>query len=422
MADFSIKAFFGGDTSGLRAAIADANKAVNDFSKESKKAGISLGSGLGFGVLLFQARRFFDAVINDAQKTRDEFEKVGRSVPDTVRSVAALADGIDSLKRTSIEWGTSFLSVITRAGEGIGMFINRLRGISREQEQQREEAARNADRLEKERDKAYAERASKEKARAEREREEAARAADKRAEDEFNNLIKVSDAQKKLSERKKQDAFETLSLEQKILTDQKASLEIAKQIADYKKNGVLSTNDQLKVIELQNQQLDINNRLAENRADLAKRTADEEARIAASQRQQADTLNAIAGIKTGEQLNELSDETLQEIVRRNTAAAAEASNRSQLNSFLGGEIGSANEAARLSQEAQNAQRELTFRRNFRRTLQTRGVDAARQSFTGDPTQFDRVLQQLTSGLTVNDKQLTELEKIRRAIGGKFINQ
>lgn len=417
MADFSIKAFFGGDTSGLRAALGEANKAVNDFAKESKKAGLSLGAGFGFGVLLFQARRFFDAVINDAQKTRDEFEKVGRSVPAAVTAVAYLADGIDGLKKTTISWGTSLLGYLSEAGQGWGMFINRLRGVTAEMEKQREEAARNADKLEKERDRAFTEQAAKEKARREQEKREAERAAEKKAEDDFNNLIRVAAAQKKLDDRKKEAAYEALTLERQIIENLKQKQATEKLIADYKKNQNLSANDQIKVIELENSLLDTNNRLAEKRLALAEQTAAEEKRIAENNKEQATVLAAIAGIRTGEQFNDATDESLQEVVRRNRNAS-----RRIRGDLANAGIAQDMERARLEVEASNAERELQFRKQFRTTLEHKGVEAARRSFKGDPLEFDRILQQLTTGLTVNDKQLTELEKIRRALDGKFINQ
>lgn len=426
MADFSIKAFFGGDTSGLRAALDEANRAVGGFVKETNKAGLSLGKGFGFGILLFQAKRFFTDIINDSQKTREEFERIGKTVPDTVRSVAYLADGIDSLKKTTMEWGTSFLSVFTRAGEGIGMVINRMRGVTREMEIQREESARAADKLEKDRDKAYANREATEKKLAEqRERaaKEAARLEDQRAEKAFDDLVKVGEAQAKLNERKKDAAYQTMTVEQQILADQKELLEVTRQIAAYKKNGELSANDQLRVIELENKQMDINVRLAENRLRATTATVAEEKKILQATREEYEILTLAKGIRGGEQFNEASDESLAEVVRRNRQQAQQLAYAARVNMFVGSqEVGSSTEAARLELEARNAENELRFRRNFRSNLRRGGVEAARRSFEGDPLQFDRILQQLTTGLTVGDKQLSELEKLRRAVEGKFVNQ
>lgn len=124
----------------------------------------------------------------------------------------------------------------------------------------------------------------------------------------------------------------------------------------------------------------------------------------------------VLGASGGKQFNEASEGTLQEVLRRNS---------SKLQGLRPGSAfsyGDDMEIARLKTENANAQKELDFRRGFLGDVSRGGVDSARRNFAGDPLQFDRVLQQLTSGLGNGDKQTKLLEEIKTALGGKFVNQ
>lgn len=405
MAGFTegIKVFFGGDTSGLRASLNEANGLVDVFTKSVKKAGIDLGKGFGFGFLIFQAKQFFDAVINDAQKTRDAFEEMGKPVPAAVASVARLGDEVDRLKKGAMEVGTTMLSWVTRAGEGWGMMINRLRGVSAEQEKLFAQIEKDREAQEKKRDEALKNRGAKEKARtdeAKRDAEALARATEKRLDEEYEALVKVGAAQEKLDENRKKAAYEQLSLGEKINADEREAASLAKQIADYKKNGALSTNDQLKVIELENNLLEVNGRLVENRKNNTKETVIAEKDIVKELEKQKNALASIAGIRGGNQFNEASDESLAEVARRNRAQAQ------AVRGGLGGfGIGQDMEAARLEAEALNAERELDFRARIRQDAALGGKEAARRSFAGDPLKFDRVYDQIVKGQTVQEQSL-----------------
>lgn len=221
-----------------------------------------------------------------------------------------------------------------------------------------------------------------------------------------DGLEKSSALNRKLFDQK----IESLSPEQKLieLTKERNELLQVQQLA------IMGSNDYK---ELQYEIGERNAQIEQAQLEIAQERLEAEKRIAEEQKNQKDALLAIAGIRTGTQFNEASDESLAEVVRRNRNSA----NLSRADASNSG-IARDMEIARLELEAANAEKELRFRSDFRKTLKRGGVEAARRSFEGDPLQFDRILQQLTTGLTVGDKQLSELEKLRRAVEGKFVNQ
>lgn len=408
--DAGIKVFFGGDTSQLKSSLNEANGLVDSFTKTVKKAGIDLGKGFGLGVLIFQAKQFFDAVINDAQKTRDAFEDMGKPIPASIASVAKLGDAIDNLKKGAIDLGTTFLSFFTKAGEGWGMLINRIRGVSAEQEKLYEKISRDADKAEKERDKAAQNADSKRKQReaeAQRDAEAAAREREKRLDNEYDQLVKVGNAEIDLAAKRAKSAHEQLSLSDKVADSEKSLAAIEQQIFDYKKNGVLSSNDQLKVIELENQKLEITKQLYEERKDLAEKTKLTEEEIIKRLVAQKNAIISIQGIRGGNQFNEATDETLADVARRNRSKAQ------QIGAGIGGYgIGQNLEKARLESEAMNAERELRFRNEIRQNNAIGGREYARSRFEGDPLLFDRVFDQIVRGQDVQEQTRDYLKDIR----------
>lgn len=413
-----IKVFFGGDTSQLRSSLNEANSLVDGFTKSVKKAGIDLGRGFGFGLLVFQAKQFFSTVINNAQETRDAFEDMGKAVPSSIASVARLGDEMDRLKKGALEAGTTVLSWVTKAGEGWGMLINRIRGVSREQEKLYEQIERDADKQDKATAEAFKRSEQREKERAnqaKRDAEAAARAKEKQLDDEYEALVKVGKAQGELDEKRKNTAYEQLSLSGKITADEREAVDLARQIADYKKNGALSTNDQLKVIELENQLLGVNVRLADNRKDAAKETVKSEKDIVKELEKQKNALASIAGIRGGNQFNDASDESLAQIVSRNRNAAGGLQWDAKTSSFIGDNVGLNMEAGRLQSEALNAQRELDFRDRIRQDNSVGGKELARRNFQGDPLQFDRVFDQIVKGQSTSERAAQTLEDIKDAL-------
>jgi hypothetical protein len=141
--DFILRANSSGFTQGM----ASVNNSIKDVKKSFREfdVGHGLKNALGVGGIIAG----FSAAINGAQKTRDELEKLGKPVDDATASVARYGDSIDALKKGTLSLAVATLSFYTEAGEGMGMFINRLRGISAEQEALAEKIAKGAELQEK---------------------------------------------------------------------------------------------------------------------------------------------------------------------------------------------------------------------------------------------------------------------------------
>jgi phage-related minor tail protein len=147
-------------TEGFTAGMAKANNAIEDTKKSLKGfGGASLVSTIGVAGVIAG----FKAVLSTAQEVRDELEKMGKPVSAATASVARYGDAWDQIKKTLSEATVFSLSIFTRTGEAIGSFINRMRGITAEQEAQREQSARDADKLEKQLNEKLLERAQIEK-------------------------------------------------------------------------------------------------------------------------------------------------------------------------------------------------------------------------------------------------------------------
>ncbi len=130
-------------TEGFTKGMAKVNNAIKDTKKGLREfdVGNGLKQALGIGGII----QGFRSVINHAQEIRDNLEKLGKPVDEATRSVAAYGDALDSLKTGVAEFAITSLSFFTRAGEGWGMLINRMRGVSAEQERIAEGAAKGAD-------------------------------------------------------------------------------------------------------------------------------------------------------------------------------------------------------------------------------------------------------------------------------------
>jgi len=176
--------------------------------------------------------------------------------------------------------------------------------------------------------------------------------------------------------------------EQKLaaLTDEQRIVALNKDVTDLKKQQTKYNKEDNEFKSIQIEINDKNKSIEEARLNIAKETAKAEKEITQQKQVQA----GIAGIRGGNQFNDASEDALKEIARRN---------RNQAQAIQGGSggygLGQNLEVARLLAEAQNAEKELSFRRNFRQTVGALGESGARARFAGDPLQFDRVLQQLT---------------------------
>ncbi len=222
-------------------------------------------------------------------------------------------------------------------------------------------------------------------------REEMGEMARKGAADEIKNL-------NSLEEELRQLKYEALKPEEKLVQLQARQAELSKQLALDKAAGANTTEIEVELQKNLNTQESVRNGIvkavAKSEAEI---TAEKEKQLVAEKNRQA----SIAGIRGGNQFNDASDAALAEIARRN---------RNQAQALGGGQssIGRNMEAARLIAEAQNAERELAYRRNFRNTVGLLGEEGARQRFAGDPLQFDRVLESLTAQ---QDKGTTLLQSL-----------
>ena len=139
--DFILKA----TTEAFTAGMAKANNAIEDTKKSLKGfGGASLVNTIGVAGVIAG----FKAVLNNAQEVRDELEKMGKPVDAATASVARYADSWDEVKKALASTAVSGLGFFTQVGEGIGSLINRMRGVTAEQEKQRDQSAKDADRLE----------------------------------------------------------------------------------------------------------------------------------------------------------------------------------------------------------------------------------------------------------------------------------
>lgn len=132
--DFSIKAYFGGDTSGLKNAISSANENINKFSEGIKRTGLRIGEGLGVGVLIGAFVRLGAEAVKNAQQMRDSFDAIGEPVDENTRRLANFGDQLDDIKKGSINAVGSVVGFFNGMGESLGSVINRMRGVTAEQE------------------------------------------------------------------------------------------------------------------------------------------------------------------------------------------------------------------------------------------------------------------------------------------------
>lgn len=377
-----------------------------------KDIGLNIGGLLGVSGVVAG----FKSIIESAQQTRDEMEKIGRTLDSSTASVAGLGDGFDKLWKSTKEGAVWFLSAYTEMGDGIGKLINRILGVSAEQEKVNEQTARDADKAEKARDEAYRNRKSiEDKLAADRARatEKARQDADRLAEEEFDALVKIGTSQKDLDEKRAKNAHDRLDDNAKIADTEKQLAVNGKLIADYKKNGALSSGDQLRVIELQNKQEDLNVQLARERADAAKAITEAE----------KETLAVMQEIQTvGRGDRDLSD---RELERKRAELEADVSSRraglAQGGVMVG--VGYGDRDALLGPQQlmlNQLNAELELRRTVRRDASVFGQDAAFNMHSGlTERRFSEILQGFDPGAQVNLlRDIKDILKNQKPIGGK----
>lgn len=457
MAD-SLIVKLGADTSEFKGGIHEAAEATREMGGALDEVGHALdhfnentnriqhhllNNFLGFEAIN-HIREWASEAIKGAQETREQFEKLGKPIDDATRSLAGFGDNLASIKKGTAELTGSFLSLFTRAGEGWGMLINRLKGVSAEQEKVAEGAARGAAEQEKklaEATKAHADDGKK-----------AAEIETKIDEDKYKRGLallsqadQIAEITKKRTELEEQlasitgksDADRLRSAQKKLEIDQLTDQIDAKQAQHTKENAqaeaeflkeqasldeklkkakfdLLKPADQL--LDLQKQLLavtvNVNNAQRDQethkkdlieQATLEKDIAEKKLAIEKATTEELKKQNKektqgglIAGIGGGAQFNNASDATLEQISRTNRDKAAELSYAAKTTSYVGSDnVGYNLEAARLVAEAQNAEKELATRQQYRTLLGLPGgEDIARNSFTGNPLQFDAFISQI----------------------------
>jgi hypothetical protein len=428
-------------------------------------------TAVGIGTTLI---RGFVLATENAQKLREESEKLGRPLDYATASVAKLGDAFDQAKQFGADSATFILSGYTMIGDEIGKLINRVRGVTEAQEAFADRAAKAAEEAEKRLAKAREEnnpdkireaekrladarieaamknadevgkvfllmqrelaikeeinrvgeksvkglelQGQLEKTRAEiiaenrKDQEKLAKEGEAAVEAEFKAIDETLAAREKLRKLK----FDALNASEQevILSREMAQLE--KEFRQIKADGLETTDVEILLMEKGNQ-------LAKVRAEIAKEIANQGERAVQAEVQK----NRVMTFRGGSTFNEQSDETLREIIRRNQEQAsrlqAETIGQPQFVASL-----NVGEASRLRFEAQNAQAILDAREELRRNVRMMGIEGARQSFRGDPIVFESMVQRFVEDTRStqeiqreNGRQLTDInQRLLKAGFGK----
>lgn len=252
MADFSIKAFFGGDTSGLKAALGDANMQVNKFQRMVKQAGVSIGRGLGLGAVIFQVIRFGKEAVDAAQKTRDEFDKIGQPVDKVTRQLAEVGDAFQNINKVGAKTVGYLIGGWTQLFDVIASGVNRIRGISEAQENAAVKAAQAAASAEK----------SLAKARLD------------------NSPEKIAAAELQLAKARRDYAYAAADGEGKINILLKENLEIRARVAAFGEQSIKGAQARIDLEKNLTDLMTVGADVAQKDADAKKKSADELAKKA----------------------------------------------------------------------------------------------------------------------------------------------
>jgi len=185
---------------------------VTDLIKKGfKDIGVSI-QGAGMGVFVALVSKLGAEAVANAQKTRDEYDKLGKSVDTSTRSMAAFGDGIDAAKKGAVSMVGFIISGYTQIGDLLGSVINRMRGISEAQENIAQSAQRDAD------------------------------AAVKRLEklkEEQRDVAKVAAAKQAMIDAEEQAAYDRLDNQGKLQSLLNQNLKLNEQIRNTEKDTVL---------------------------------------------------------------------------------------------------------------------------------------------------------------------------------------
>ena len=149
--DFILRA----QTSAFNSGLATANNSIKNLKRNlSESGGRKLEHIFGIAGVI----EGFKLAIDRAQELRKGFEEMGRSVPETIASVARLGDSLEAVGNGLKDLGVTVIGTYTRAGELFGSIINQVRfGAAAESiEKMSEATGRAADKQEARRNKAFA--------------------------------------------------------------------------------------------------------------------------------------------------------------------------------------------------------------------------------------------------------------------------
>lgn len=207
--------------------------------------------------------------------------------------------------------------------------------------------------------------------------------------------LKALRQQQQLQERLADARFTQLSTDEKILAVQADIAATQNRIYEDEKLGNSTAEDKIKLIEKQNQLL-----------DLQKQIVEETSKIPPPKTAQKETRFGFA-LKGMGQFGEASDEALQEFISRSEQRAITLGQDPEALKYDRAEI------ARLKLEAQNARKELEFRESLRRDVQSMGLEGARGSFRGDPLAFDTLVQRfVTDSRSTQEIQKEQTDQLR----------
>lgn len=420
-------------------------QAAKEHSEDIKKGFKGFKDVLEFGGVGAAVFGFFKSVINYAENLKGPLDE-------NTAAVKRFGSGITEIKTTTLSWGAQFLGFWNRAGEGLGELVRAaIDGTAavklaaetqRAAEEQEKQAAEFRLKYGEEAKRLTEERTTLEKAAVEQ------NIKGLTAQERFNVLaqdfldiqqklagfqgttlekrklendlmaaaLKVNEAdaevtKEELETKKKQSEelarqaaaveklnklkFDALPIEQQIQSLEVDQTLQQQAIYEAKQLGLDTTETEIALFETGNKLVELRAKLTGKLADETKKVVNVEAeRIKAIVASANAWLGGMATVRGGNQFNDMSDAALASIVSRNRSQAADVTNAA----LYGPAQAQANkmEAARLQFEADNAQSVLNSRASLRQNVSLYGVEGARDRFTGDPAQFDSLVQQWVS--------------------------
>jgi len=408
----SIKAYFGGDTSGLRVAIDDAGRMVKGYKKQIesmiglRSALRGLFAGLGISSIQMVVDKLVDSFRKAAEYAKeiadltgkvadanialsrsrlDDEQKLVLIVQDRLRlerEIANNAGKTDEDRKRSL---TDQLALTVKIKDEESLRAKIEQDAAKQSDERWKHEMKLQDDMRKVKEEAF-------KAEVKRQ-EEAADAVEKA-------LNRTDAANRKLFQQK----LESATLDERLIMLERERAEVQAVQSQYAKN---TTDWKEQQIELNS----LNKSIEQTRLEIAEKTAAAEGQV--TKEKQAQTR---IGFETASQSTfaDVSDATLREIVRRERQKVLETPASSNLTEMI--------DRAGSQQRLAAAQAELDVRKETLYNASVGGEERARQLFKGDPMEFDRFYSQLTSGLNKDDKIIETLEKTNNLLAGKFRNQ